>query len=133
MTSTEPTPKPRYSTPRLYLNWAKNDQLAVLKMLAWVVYDREHIRNADTLERRVDALCEPVLREVLGQPDVTLALIKERTLAEQGAAITATKLLQRADKTERYCELNQFCDAVVRAYSAIGTNAVEANREAEQS
>ncbi len=111
------TPKTRYAKRRTHLHWGKNSQLKVLKMLAWVVYDKERVRNANTLERRVSALCEPVMFFALGETGVTLDAIKEHTLAEQGAAITATKLLQRADKTERYSELNDFADAVVQAYA----------------
>src|SRR4051812_3772672 len=86
------TPKSRYSYPRVLLNWDKNDRLRVLKMLAWVVYDHEHVHNADALEARVDALCEHIMRVVLGEDGLTLAAIKEHTLAEQYVPITATKL-----------------------------------------
>jgi hypothetical protein len=113
---TDSTPKPRYAQPRTHLHWGKNDRLKVLKMLAWVIYDREHVRNADTLASRVAALCEPVMQTVLGDEGVTLDAIREHTLAEQGSPITAAKLLQRADKTERYTELNAFADAVQQAY-----------------
>jgi hypothetical protein len=119
---TDATPKPRYAQPRTHLHWGKNDRLKVLKMLAWVIYDREHIRNADALARRVATLCEPVMQSVLGEAGVTLDAIKEHTLAEQGSAITAAKLLQRADKTERYSELNDFADAVLQAYDFLDAN-----------
>jgi hypothetical protein len=62
----------RYTEPRTLLRWGKNDRLQILKMLAWVVYDREGIRSAGSLEARVDALCEPVVRIVLGEPLLTL-------------------------------------------------------------
>jgi hypothetical protein len=87
-------------------------------MLAWVVFDKEHIRNAATLERRVALLCEPVMQAVLGEAGVTLDLIKEQTLAEQGAPITADKLLQRADKTDRYRAMaRQTATCIVLAHS----------------
>jgi hypothetical protein len=114
-----PAPKPRYTESRVLLNWNKNDRLRVLKMLAWVVYKKEGLRNADALEARVKRLCPVVVQMVLGEAGVTLDVIKEQALAEQGAAITSAKLLQRADKTERYCEYNEQKDAVLQAYDAL--------------
>jgi hypothetical protein len=106
----------RYAQPRTLLRWNKNPHLQVLKMLAWVVYDRLHVRNARLLEMGVDRHCEPVMKIVLGEEGMTLDAIKAQTLAEQGAPITATKLLQRADKTDRYSEYNDYKDLVVLAY-----------------
>ncbi|HXG90534.1 MAG TPA: hypothetical protein VNJ02_19590 [Vicinamibacterales bacterium] len=126
---TEQTLKPRYAEPRLLLNWAKNPQLKVLKMLAWVVYDREGVRNPNTLETRVDALLKAVTRNVLDEDGVTLATIKEHTLAEQGAPITATKLLQRADKADRYWEFNEYRGAVVQAYEDVQNAAAHRKTE----
>jgi hypothetical protein len=40
-------------------------------------------------------------------------------LAEQGVAITSVKLLQRADKTERYREFKDLKDTVMDAYEAL--------------
>ena len=104
---------------RRNIHWGRNNRLKVLKMLAWVVFDRELLRNPDALERRVDALCEPIVRGVLGESAVTLQLIREETLRDQGLHITATKLLQRADKTERYCEFNDAKDAVIHTYECL--------------
>lgn len=112
-------PQSRYAQPRVLINWNRNPRLASLKMLAWVIYDREGVRSAATLEQRVDALCERVLQTVLGEPGHTLQSIKEQTQAEQGAAITGTKLLQRADKTDRYCEFNDYRSRVEQAFAAV--------------
>jgi hypothetical protein len=109
----------RYREPRVLLRWDKNDRLRVLKMLAWVVYEQERIHNADALARRVAALCEPVMLAVLGEPDVTLDAISAQTTAEQGIPITAVRLQQRADKTERYGEFNQFALRVIDAHDAV--------------
>jgi hypothetical protein len=85
------------------------------------VYVREGIRNADALERRVTALCEPIVRTVLGEEGVTLDVIKARTLEEQGAPITAAKLQQRADKAERYQEGDALQPKVVAAYETVAS------------
>lgn len=118
-TPAEPQPpKPRFAQPRTLIRWSKKSRLQVLKMLAWVIYDKEHVHNAAALVARVDALYERIVRVVLGEERVTLDAIRQHTLAEQGAEITPVKLLQRADKTDRYCEFNQFKDVVVQAYEA---------------
>jgi hypothetical protein len=67
----------------------------------------------------VDALCETVMLAILAEAGVTLRAIQEHTLAEQGAVITATKLLQRADKTDRYAEFNDFRRSVEEAYETL--------------
>src|SRR5262245_27581627 len=110
---------PRYREPRILLRWDKNNRLKVLKMLAAELHIREHISNPDALEARIDAVCEPLMREVLGEAGVTLAAIREHTLKEQGALITASKLMQRADKTYRFLEVNEFYQAVGSALSRI--------------
>lgn len=109
-------PRHRYYEPRRLIQWNGNDLLRVLKMLAWVLFMCESIRNPAQLERRIDCLCEPVMRAVLGEADVTLASVKAHTLLKQGAEITAHKLLQRADKADRYDELNEFAKPVLDAY-----------------
>jgi len=87
-------------------------------MLAWVVYSKEGICNADALAARVTELCEPIMAAVLGER-VTLAEITEQTFAEQGAWITPAQLLQRADKADRYLEFNDFKEPVEHAYASL--------------
>jgi len=115
---TEATPKPRYAGPRVHLRWDKNDRLRVLKMLAWAVYHRG-THNPTSLEQRVEATCESVMATVLGEVVVTLDVIRAQTLAEQGVPITAAKLHQRADKTDRYGELNKYWRPVLDAYDEL--------------
>jgi hypothetical protein len=110
-----PTERPsRYAVPRKLLRW-RTPHLAVLKMLAWAVREQERT-NTQQLWTRCDKLCPQIVAAVLGESDVTLDAICEHTLAEQGAPITPSKLMQRADKASRYRELNDFADAVVAAY-----------------
>jgi hypothetical protein len=116
--TTEPTPKPRYTVPRVHLRWNKNDRLRVLKMLAWAVYYRG-IRNPAALEQRVEATCESVMATALGKVGVTLDVIRAQTLAEQGVPITTAKLHQRADKADRYGELNNYWRPVLDAYDEL--------------
>jgi hypothetical protein len=117
-TTTAVTPTPRYREPRVLLRWDKNPHLKVLKMLAWLVWSHEGRHSAAALETRVAALYPSIVLAVLGE-QVTLAEVRATTLAEQGVAITAVKLQQRADKTERYSELNEYADAVIRAYEQL--------------
>lgn len=46
-------------------------------------------------------------------------MIRNNTLTTQGKEITPNKLLQRADKAERYDEFNELQDVVLRAYTEI--------------
>jgi hypothetical protein len=112
------TPQARYATPRKYLHWDRNPQLAILKMLAWAVWHHEGVRNPDRLAERVALLFAPVVGAVTGETGVGFESLCAQTLSEQGTRITAHKLLQRADKTDRYLEFNDYADAVVAAYSA---------------
>lgn len=104
--------------PRTNISWRRNDYLRILKMLAWVIYDRERIRNAHALEQRIAKEIEATVAAVLGEQGVTLDYIKAHTLSEQGLEITAHKLLQRADKTDRYDEFNELVNAVEQHYEA---------------
>lgn len=74
----------RWSTP----------QLAVLKMLAWVVREHEHI-SGDRLWQRCAALCSAVFSQVLGEDNVSLGDICAETLEMQGAPLTAQRLSWR--------------------------------------
>ena len=68
---TDAAPKFRHAERRT--SWRRNDRLRVLRMLAWVVYDREGVRNLCALETLVAALCEPVMRIVLAEEGVSKA------------------------------------------------------------
>jgi hypothetical protein len=113
-----PTVARRYAAPRRLLRW-RTPRLGVLKMLAWVVCRREGANTAQ-LWTRCRELCPHVVEAVLGESGVTLDAICEQTLAEQGAPITPAKLMQRADKTERYNEVNEYWRRVEVAYLAAG-------------
>ena len=112
----------RYAAERTNINWGQNDHLKILKMLAWVVYDRERVHGATALEARVRVLYEHVVQVILGDSGVTLDAVRSRTLAEQGVDITAAKLLQRADKTHRYLEENEFAIRVRQVYEQLRSN-----------
>jgi hypothetical protein len=88
-------------------------------MSAYCIFDREGIRNAERLEARVAWLFPAIVEAVLGEPGVTYQLVQDQTLAEQGAEITAMKLLQRADRTDRYCEFNEYWKQTEAAYTAV--------------
>lgn len=98
----------RYTQERKLLRWNATDHLKVLKMLAWVVNERER-PGIDGLWRRVEHVCADVMQKVLGNEGITLRRLCDDTLAQQGAPITPAKLMQRADKAERYQELNEYC------------------------
>lgn len=108
----------RISRRQKNISWRRNDHLRILKMLAWVIYDRENVRNPRTLEQRLGMEIEAAIAAVLGEQGVTLDVIRAQTFAEQGLEITPAKLLQRADKTERYCEFNELVEAVEEHYDA---------------
>jgi hypothetical protein len=110
----------RYASPRAYIQWEKNPRLSVLKMLAWKVRYDENITSPERLWARVAALYPMVTAAIVGE-SVTLAEVCAQTLAEQGEGrvITPAKLMQRADKTERYDEFNQFVGRVEDAYDAL--------------
>jgi hypothetical protein len=108
---------------RICLRW-NTPELGAVKMLAWVVKHREGA-NEQRLWRRVQDLCEPVIARVTGREGVTFDVLCEETLAAQGTPITPNKLMQRADKAERYCEWAPEKDAVVAAYEAIVARAEE--------
>jgi len=116
--STSNTTTLRYSQPRLLLRWDRNPHLKILKMLGWIIFDKETIHNAERLEARVAELFPTVVEVITGEPGVTYKFVQEQTLAEQGAPITAGKLLQRADRTDRYLEINEYCKQVEAAYAA---------------
>ena len=107
---------PTTHEPRILIHWDRTPHLQILKMLAWVIFDREHIRNPAKLEIRVATLLGPVVETITGEQGITLQTVKDDTLAEQGAPITAAKLLQRADKTDRYVEWNEYVENVEAAY-----------------
>jgi hypothetical protein len=104
---------------RVLIRWSRNPHLQVLKMLAYTVFVAEGVRNADRLEERVASLFPAVVEAVTGEQGVTYEAVQVQTLAEQGALITASKLLQRADRTDRYLELNDYWEQVDAAYAGL--------------
>lgn len=99
---------------RQLLRWS-TPHLAVLKMLAWVVAEHEHL-TGDRLWARCRDLCPPVFAAVLAEEGVTLDAICAETLKAHGAPLTPSKLTQRADKTSRYQEFNEYATPVTNAY-----------------
>ncbi len=66
-------------------------------------------------------MCESVILDVTGERGVTFEVLLARTKEEQGIEITPNRLMQRADKTERNTEFNEWVDDVERAYDrAVG-------------
>src|SRR5688572_5057620 len=117
MTTTTPVITRRYSAPRRVVSWRANTRLRILKMLAYHVWYEERLGTSD-LWKRVEALCPHVIEHVTGDEGVTLRAIVDATLAAQGAEITPTKLMQRADKAYRYDEFEPEHDAVFDAYQS---------------
>jgi hypothetical protein len=107
----------RYAKPRTLIRWDADPQLAVIKMLAWAVWQAEN-PTARELFARVEELTPMAIEAVLQQPGVTFADLCERARQKFGAEITPAKLHQRADKTARYCEFNQYAIAVTEFYDA---------------
>jgi hypothetical protein len=105
--------------PRRCINWNKNAHLGVLKMTAYCIFDHEKLRNAERLEARVAVFYPGVLEKITDEQGVTLQFVYDETLAEQGLLITANKLLQRADRTDRYCEFNEYWEQVDAAYAEL--------------
>lgn len=114
----------RYSAPRICIQWEKNARLKILKMLAWKIYIDENIASPTRLEARIAVLYPMVTDLILGE-SVTLDAVRAQTLAEQGPGreITPAKLMQRADKTERYDEFNEFVSSRGRLQSPRDTAA----------
>src|SRR5687767_418517 len=108
---------------RICLRW-NTPELRTAKMLAWVV-KRDERANEQQLWRRVQELCEPVIARVTGRQGVTFEVLCAETLAAQGQPITPHKLMQRADKAERYCEFTPEKDAVLATYAALATQPME--------
>ena len=99
------------------LSWYKTPELQILKMLAWVIWDNEHV-SADALWVRTEKLCPQIFEIVTGQP-TTFESICEQTLKEQGLEITPNKLYNRAHKTEYNFEYNAYLDKVEAAYRVV--------------
>jgi len=87
-------------------------------MLAWVIKIREHAGEARLWTRMRD-LYPAVAERIGGSLDASFDDLCARVLEQQGAPITPNKLMQRADKTERYFEFNELCSAVESAYEEI--------------
>jgi hypothetical protein len=64
----------------------------------------------------VNTLFPLVVERVTGEQGVTFASVVEHTRHTQGPEITPLKLMQRADKAERYCEWNKWKGRVLAAY-----------------
>lgn len=104
------------STPgRRCIDWGANTHLEVLKMLAWAVSGGPYF----PLWNRVNEVCERVFEHVTGEKGVTFNLICRETFETQGLRITENKLVQRADKTERYQEFNGWERKVLDAVTKI--------------
>lgn len=99
------------------LRWNKTPELKILKMLAWVIWDEEHL-GEDALWVRTKELCPQIFGFITGKR-TTLSSICKQTEKQQGLEITPSKLHQRADKTERYGEYNEYVDTVEEAYRAV--------------
>jgi hypothetical protein len=84
-------------------------------MLAWTIVQHERANEA-RLWTRVHDMFPVVYASVTGNRPVPWPLVVRYVLLKQGATITPNKLLQRADKAERYCEWTPEKDAVVAAY-----------------
>ena len=106
------------SRSRRNLNWNQTQELRVLKMLAWAIWDRECL-GPEALWRRLGSLNEPVFERVIGRKRVTFRKVLAQTLKEQGLEITPAKLHQRADKVDRYSEYNEYWYPVQQAYLSI--------------
>jgi hypothetical protein len=89
-------------------------------MLAWQIWvDDDGTERVENLWDQAEFYCEPVIERLTGEKGITLARICEETLATQALEITPSKLAQRADKTERYQEFNDWAELVEDAYSAL--------------
>ncbi len=114
-TNTGPQGSGRYASPRRCLRWEDDTHLAIVKMLAWKIHQEERSGTNDLWGRMHD-LCASVILDVTGERGVTFEVLLARTKEEHGIEITPNRLMQRADKTERNDEFNEWLDDVERAY-----------------
>jgi hypothetical protein len=99
---------------RRCLNWNQDPYLPIVKMLAWAIYP-----GCSPISTRLEEVCPRIFEKLTGEKGVTFEKICRHTLETQGLPITETKLVQRADKTERYQEFNGWEDKVLAAYKEI--------------
>jgi hypothetical protein len=91
-------------------------------MLAWTLVQREHL-SAQRLWNRMAEVFPAVYARVTGGPPIKWATVCRNTELKQGSPITPRKLMQRADKAERYCEWTPEKGAVVSAYETLVASA----------
>jgi hypothetical protein len=106
----------RYSESRECINWNADNYVQVLKMLSWVIKEREGL-GQEALWERCKVLVPIIFQTMFpGAGTVTLQRIVNHVMRAQRKEITPEKLYQRADKTGRYQEFNETVSEVVRIY-----------------
>jgi hypothetical protein len=101
---------------RTLINWEKDNKLSFLKALAGNIRVKEGVRNPEALWNRVAELCFSKSIEILGF-STTLEKIVEHVKQRYGTELTSHKLAQRADKFERYEEVNEKGKKLARTWT----------------
>lgn len=104
----------RYAQPRTLIKWDM-PKLKVLKMLAHVIVKHERATK-DRLWEQCRMLYPQVMAIVLPFDGPSFDGLCQLVLEKFGVPLTATKVMQRADKTARNKEFNEYLAAVEEAY-----------------
>jgi hypothetical protein len=107
----------RYAQPRKLVKW-DTPKLKVLKMLAHVIVKNEHATK-DRLWERAKAIYPEAMAIVLPFDGPSFDGLCQLVLEKFGVPLTPEKLMQRADKTARNHEFNEYLAAVEEAYLRI--------------
>jgi hypothetical protein len=107
----------RYAQQRKLVKW-DSPKLKVLKMLAHVIVKHERATK-DRLWEQAKALYPEVMAVVLPFDGRSFDGLCQVVLEKFGVPLTPEKLMQRADKTARNHEFNEYLAAVEEAYLQI--------------
>lgn len=98
---------------RTNINWEATDELKLCVALAWYFFQCAKVRNKTELWSKVEEHLPDVSEAILTEGWTLDEIVKQVASTQDGLEVTQHKLLQRADKAERYSESDYFKAAII--------------------